>query len=680
MRNRSVLLSIAVLIALLLPACSFSAVIEGIVLSSSGPVEGPGIYAYKEYHDIKNGSPSHISMPGDKKGFYRLELPPGNYYLTAAGKVDGKDYFSFHGANPIQIAGGKLWIPFMVLPETTATAGGGPSAKLSGIVTFRGKPVTGAHVSIYSPSAPAFRGMGFLTNTTDESGLFRMKPEPGTYVVIARKRMDFGGIRPLKSGDLFCYPSANPVMIRQSGGTFIEIPCYPKNDLKAFLDEEIYPAVLVKKSGEDSIRFRENRIEKTGGTLLIKGRVTDLHGNPMKNLYVKAYKGKPSKMFKMLYLRTMPEFMGVSDEDGRFMIDAVEKGTYYIVARELMGEAPAKGEYYGLYEENADHAVVMDTDSVDGINIVVSRVMGEAQSAKGIWHREKDKKWTMHIKDFKNARDTVIKTDTLWSGEIFIKGTVHVARGATLTIKPGTVIRFKKVDENRDGVGDSRLKVSGRLVAEGTPDNMIRFTSAEKKPDKMDWSYLLFFVSGDENIVKYCNFEYAFTGIQVHFSKASVTDSVFTKNHEAIRFGRTELRIEHNEIFNNTYGIRFTRLEGPVEIKYNNIRNNDVGIFHVPSNQNIVDFSATFSKKGIYHRWQPVVRYNNISYNDEYNYRLGERQGYNILLKDNWWGSSEIEKITELIYDEKKDSTMGRVVFKPFFSAPVESAGVRGGG
>ena len=661
------------LIVLLLPARSFSAIIEGIVLSSSGPVEDPGVYAYREYHDIKNGSPSHVSASGDKKGFYRLELPPGNYYLTATGKVDGKDYFSFHGANPIRIAGEKLWVPFMVLPETTETARGGSSAKLSGRVSFRGNPVTGAHVSIYSPSDPAFRGMGFFTNTTDDNGLFRMNPEPGMYVVIARKRKDFGGIRPLKKGDLFCYPSANPVMVRQTGDTFIEIPCYPKNDLKAFLDEEIYPAILVKKSGEDSIRFRENRLEKTDDTLLIKGRVTDLHGNPMKNLYVKAYKGKPSKMFKMLYLRTMPEFMGVSDEEGRFMIDAVEKGTYYIVARELMGEAPAKGEYYGLYEENADHAVVMDTDSVDGINIVVSRVMGEAQSAK-------EGKLITGINNYKYAEDTVIRTDTLWSGEIFIKGTVHVARGATLTIEPGTVIRFKKVDENRDGVGDSRLKVSGRLVAEGTPDNMIRFTSAEEKPDKMDWSYLLFFVSGDENIVKYCIFKYAFTGVQVHFSKASVTDSVFTKNHEAVRFGRTELRIEHNDMFDNTYGIRFTRLEGPVVIINNNIINNDVGIFHVPSNQNIVDFSKTFSKTGTYNSWQPVVRYNNISYNDEYNYRLGERQGYNILLKDNWWGSIEIEEITELIYDEKKDSTLGSVVFKPFFSAPVENAGVRRGG
>jgi hypothetical protein len=275
-------------------------------------------------------------------------------------------------------------------------------------------------------------------------------------------------------------------------------------------------------------------------------------------------------------------------------------------------------------------------------------------------------------------KDTVIKRDTEWSGYIIINGTVHVARGAALTVKPGTVVMFKKIDRNRDGVGDGKIKVSGRLIARGAADNMIRFTSAEENPNKMDWSYLLFFVSGDDNIINYCAFEYAFTGVQVHFSKAFISDSVFTNNHEGVRFGRTELRIEHNNVFDNTYGIRYTRLEGPVEIIYNDIRNNDVGIFHVPSNQNIVNFSETFTEKGVFHPHQPVVRYNNISYNEEYNFRLGERQGYDILLKDNWWGSIKDKDILDAIYDEKNDSALGSVVYKPYLTIPVEDAGARG--
>lgn len=657
------------------PALLLSAVVEGIVLSSSGPVENSKVYAYESFDDIKKGRPSYGSAEGEKKGFYILELPPGSYYLTASGRVDEKDYFSFHGANPVYIGEKKLWIPLMALPETDEVITDSPVARLTGKVTFRGTPVNGAYVSLYSPQDPSFRGMGFFTSTTDSEGVFSLLPEPGEYVVVARKRKNFTGIRPLTKGDLFCFPSANPVSVKQNSETSVEIPCYPKDDLKAFLDEKVYPAISVKKSGEESVRFRENRIEKKTASLRIKGRVTDLYGSPVKDLYVMAYKGKPLTMFKMLYVRTMPEYMVVTDTEGHYMIDAEEQGTYYMVAREHIGDAPSKGEYYGLYEGNADHAVVMADSSIDDVNIVVSRVMAEDASG------DTDKKTAAEdIKNFRYTEDTVITSDTSWSGEITVSGTIHVMRGVTLTIAPGAVIKFRKVDENHDGVGDSRIKVSGRLIARGTYDNKILFTSAEEKPDKMDWSYLLFFVSGDENIVEHCKFEYAFTGVQVHFSKAVITDSVFRKNHEGIRFGRTELRVEHNDIFENTYGIRYTRLEGPVEITYNNIRDNDVGIFHVPSNQNIVDFSATFSKRGIYHEWQPVVRHNNISYNGEYNYRLGERQGYHILLKDNWWGSGEDRDIINLIYDEKKDSTLGRIVFKPFFTAPVKSAGVRKGG
>jgi hypothetical protein len=345
-----------------------------------------------------------------------------------------------------------------------------------------------------------------------------------------------------------------------------------------------------------------------------------------------------------------------------------------MVARELIGTAPVKGEYYGLYEGNADHSVILEKAPVEGIDIVVSRVMEEtSQKAEGGRRKVKN------ISNRVYGSDTVINDDTVWSGYIIISGTVHVARRAVLTIKPGTVVFFKRIDKNKDGVGDAKIKVSGRLIARGTPDNMISFRSAEPKPSKMDWSFLLFFVSGDDNVVEYCKFEHAFTGVQVHFSKAEISDSIFTGNHEAIRFGRTELRITHNDIYDNSYGIRYTRLEGPVEIVYNDIRENNVGIFHVPSNQNFVDFSATFKKRPELHRFQPVVSHNNISYNEEYNFRLGERQGYNIRISDNWWGSVHENVIEDLIYDERMDGSIGKVLYKPFLASPAKGVGVRKG-
>ena len=454
----------------------------------------------------------------------------------------------------------------------------------------------------------------------------------------------------------------------------------------------MYANLLVKKSSKESIRLRENIINKTEKDMSLKGRVIDLAGKPVQNLYVMAYKGKPSQMFQMLSVRTMPEYMVRTDEEGYYTIDAAEEGKYFLVARELIGEAPAKGEKYGLYEENTDHSVELKSKSIDNANIVVSRVMAVVDQETDRLGRllTKSRFKDMYgsgvgiqgrvLSNHRYSEDTVLDTDTVWEGDIVIEGVVHVRRGVTLVIRPGSIISFKKIDRNRDGIGDGRIEVSGRLLAEGTPAHMIRFTSGEEEPDKMDWSYLLFFVSGDRNIIRNCVFEYAFTGLQVHFSRVVISDSLFTGNHEAIRYGRAELQLEHNDIVLNNYGIRYTRLEGPVHIRYNNIRNNRVGIFHVPSNQNIMDFSNTLIKKPELHTHQPLVSHNNIAYNVEYNFRLGERQGYNISLADNWWGSDADESIQDLIFDEREDNSLGRVIFKPFLKSPVQNAGVRRGG
>ncbi len=667
--------SLIVLFIFTAPVFSYAALIDGIILTEKGPLVESHVSAYRSFTEMRDGAPASISVSGDRRGFYRLDLSPGIYYLSASGADKEGEYYSFHGANPITVEDNDLWIPFMVLPVKNVLFNKLVSNSLRGRVTFRGEPVAGAQVSVYSVNDITFRGMGFFTSTTDSDGGFRMDPEPGEYVVIARKRKGFTGMRPLVKGDLFCYFPGGPVKVLELQETYMDLPCYPKDDLDAFLDAEVYPSILVKKSGEGSVRFREKKLYARTDSVKISGRVLNLKGRPMPDMYVKAYKGMPDNMFQMLYVRTMPEYMVRTDSNGYYSMDITDKGTFHLVARELIGEAPKKGEYYGLYEGAANHSILVADKPQENIDMNVSRVMAGRKAKKKELCAEDE-----YIKDHHFKEDTVLSSDTVWSGEIIIDGLVHVARGATLTISPGTVVKFRNIDRNGDGVGDGKIKVSGRLVAEGEPDSMISFVSAEPEPSKMDWSYLIFFASADNNVIRYCRFEHAFTGVQVHFSRAAISDSVFTNNHEGIRFGRTELDISHNDITGNSYGIRFTRLEGPVIIEKNNIKDNRVGVFHVPSNQSIVDFSETFEKKEVFHEHQPVVRSNNISYNYEYNYRLGERQGYNILLKDNWWGAADADAVSETIYDSKMDSTLGDILFRPYLSLPVNDAGVRRGG
>jgi len=657
----------------LFPQSCFATLVEGVVVVEEGPLEGAVVSAYGSLKDSRGGEPLFRSTPGEKPGFYRLELPPGAYHLVATGNRAGVEYFSFHGANPVTIAAEKLWLPFLATPRTPPAVRRSDASRLAGVVTYKGKPVADALVSLYSASGEQYKGLGIVTQTTDVQGKFAVNTVEGDYTVVARKRLASDGVMQLRKGDLFCYYAGNPVAVVEGAETTVEIPCYPKDDVKGFLAER----ATVRRTRGELARFRERSPEEPGA-YGISGRVADLEGKPAAGLVVMAFKGEPGQLFRMNIPRLKSEFMGTTDAGGAFTIGLKEPGTYYLMAREFAGTSPHRGELFGLYEGNVDHAVTVAGQLRD-VAITVGRVMagpapqGDVSKGGGVPAKPLRRKGPLRL------GDVVIDRDTVWSGQVEIAGRVVVARGATLAIRPGTVVRFRKVDRDQDGVGDGELRVLGRLVAEGTPRRRIRFASAEKKPKPGDWSYILLFTSGAENVLRYCVVEHAFTGFQAHFSRAVVSDSVFADNHEGLRFGRAELKIEHNDIERNRYGIRYHRLEGPVSMEYNRIRDNGVGIFFVPSGQNRIDFMPDEYEADPAYAMMPVIRFNDITGNREYDYRLGDRQRYDVEARDNWWGTKRLEKIRTKIYDGNRDAELGEVNIAPVLAVPSRGAGVRSG-
>ena len=269
-------------------------------------------------------------------------------------------------------------------------------------------------------------------------------------------------------------------------------------------------------------------------------------------------------------------------------------------------------------------------------------------------------------------RDHVIREDTVWSGEVIIEGVVMVSRRATLTIMPGTTVRFKRIDTNNDNIGDSEIRVLGRLMAVGTTNNPILFESAEKEPRPKDWSYVLLFTSGKKSRIKFCRFRHAFSGVQVHFSSAAITDSLFTDNHEGLRFGRARLKVTGNVFQNNDVGIRFTRMEGPVTITQNLITENRLGIFLVPSGQNIQDFFEPDRSGQPWNTGRLLVTSNNIYDNNWYNLSLDEKQLWDLDVTGNWWGTTDAEVIRHSIFDKARDPQLGKALFMPYAVEPVE--------
>lgn len=265
-------------------------------------------------------------------------------------------------------------------------------------------------------------------------------------------------------------------------------------------------------------------------------------------------------------------------------------------------------------------------------------------------------------------RDQVISQDTTWSGEINIEGVVVVGKKATLQIAPGTRVSFVKIDRNHDGVGDGEIRVLGAIRAEGRPDSKIIFSSAASQPSPKDWSFLLVFSSPAVNRISWCEFHDAFSGLQVHFSTLTVENSVFSKNHEGLRFGRADLGIHGNLFTDNDVGIRFTRMEGPVRINGNEIHNNRIGLFLVPSGQNIRDFFEPDRSGTPWNTGYLEISGNNIHDNTWYNLDLGEKQLWDLDVTNNYWGSDNPEVIAAGIFDRRRDETLGLALFEPFAS------------
>jgi len=153
---------------------------------------------------------------------------------------------------------------------------------------------------------------------------------------------------------------------------------------------------------------------------------------------------------------------------------------------------------------------------------------------------------------------TTIMGDTVWSGRILIDGVVRVPAGVKLTILPGTQVEFTKFDSNADGIGENEIFISGTLLAKGTPDAPIVFTSAEKTKRMGDWGAINMMASDSTpNIVEYCIVEYAYRGLHSHFSILEANRNIFRDNMRAVQFQESTVTLRGNLMTGNLSGCRF---------------------------------------------------------------------------------------------------------------------------
>jgi hypothetical protein len=250
--------------------------------------------------------------------------------------------------------------------------------------------------------------------------------------------------------------------------------------------------------------------------------------------------------------------------------------------------------------------------------------------------------------------DSVIAGNTTWSGEVCIDGIVTVKKTGHLTIEPGTRVLFEPRDIDGDGIGDAELLVEGTLIARGTADAPIVFTSAADQPKPSDWKYLYLDFAREAEL-DYVISEYAFSGLQVHFCRARVTNSVFRYNVDGLRFSTVSLYAAGNSMHDNRHGLRYEERASEAMLHHNDIRDNEIGIF-------VVTRSTDRAR----------IEQNNITNNSQYNVKLGWQQPGNVTLPNNWWGTSVSADIRETFFDQQFDASLGAVSAPQPLTEPVK--------
>jgi hypothetical protein len=159
------------------------------------------------------------------------------------------------------------------------------------------------------------------------------------------------------------------------------------------------------------------------------------------------------------------------------------------------------------------------------------------------------------IRVYNSSKGGALKGDEIWSGEILIVNDLLIREGTTLTIQPGTVVRFEHYRGYKEPWRKLGMTVMGTLKAVGTPEKPIWFTSDAHDPINGDWRMLRFENAGDSSVIRYAVVEFAQQGINMWHSSPTISHTIVRWNNwEGIYFeSYCRPILEYNLIYENGY-------------------------------------------------------------------------------------------------------------------------------
>jgi len=334
----------------------------------------------------------------------------------------------------------------------------------------------------------------------------------------------------------------------------------------------------------------------------------------------------------------------------------------------------------------------------------------------------------------RSYRNQTITEDVVWRGEILIEGGVTIATQSTLTIEPGTVVRFRRTDE--EGGDNPLLLVHGRILAFGGAEKPVLFTSNFAEPQPGDWQGIVIMASEKKNLLENCRIAGAETGIEALFStitmknvlfatcgtgariqdclatisgggasscavglnllesEVDLRDSNFSGNRQAVVAVKTSLylggatfygndqealkvessrvRIIGNSFSVNGSGISLSQCEGTVSAN-RILKNTDYGLSLAKSRVKVTGNEiAQNGKIGLrVEDGKGVAWGNTFAANGEYDLYNAGTEDFKAM--GNWWGDGTPFSFAKRIYDRRNDAGRGRVYYIPVLRSKPQS-------
>ena len=198
------------------------------------------------------------------------------------------------------------------------------------------------------------------------------------------------------------------------------------------------------------------------------------------------------------------------------------------------------------------------------------------------------------------SKSGILTRDEIWSGEIFVIDHIIIPKGVTLTVEPGTKIKFKHYRGYKEPDKKLSLQVMGTLTAIGTPEQQIWFTSDAPYPINGDWHMIRFFDVSNESIIKYAIVEFAQQGINLWNSDITISNSIIRWNNwEGIYLeSYSKPIIEYNRIYQNGYnGIAMEQFNDAI-IRYNTISESGTHGIHIDASKATVEKNFVHDNSG----------------------------------------------------------------------------------